>query len=243
MANNEYPRTPFLVKGAFIEFSERFIGPVPNIIIFQYNPTTLSRALSPWEPCSDKKDGGTKTAADKGCGTTQPFDPEETFNVNLLLDATDDLESSDPMALLGGVSDRLSAIEMLLYPQENSLVGDLLSAAGDALSGAAATLSVDQAKRGSIPITLFVWGPGRIVPVRLTSFTVEEEAFSPVLYPIRAKVNVGLRILHPSELENHPNAVARELAKVCYGFTKTQKEVWAAANLANAVQSALSLIP
>ena len=106
-----------------------------------------------------------------------------------------------------------------------------------------ASFSVAEAKRGTVPITLFVWGPGRIVPVRLTSFSVEEEAFSPILYPIRATVTVGLRLLHPSELANHPNEVARTIATTAYTFTRTQKQVLAAANIANTVESILGMLP
>lgn len=43
---------------------------------------------------------------------------------------------------------------------------------------------------------LFVWGPGRIFPVRVKDFQVEEQAYSPLLYPIRARVTVGLEVLN-----------------------------------------------
>lgn len=245
---SEFPRSPRLIKGAFVEFSERFLGPIPNIIIFQYNPTTLSRSLTPWTPGGNpaKADAGGAGGADsstrRASGTVQPSDPQETFTVKLLLDATDELEAGDPVSLVSGVADRLSAIELLLYPQEDSLLGGLLTGAVSALGGSA-SFSVAEAKRGTVPITLFVWGPGRIVPVRLTSFTVEEEAFSPILYPIRAQVSVGLRILHPGELENHPNEFARGLAKTAFQFTRTQKQVLGATNVANTVQSVLGMLP
>ena len=45
------------------------------------------------------------------------------------------------------------------------------------------------------PLTLFVWSKNRIVPVRITEFTINEEAFDPGLNPIRAKVSLGLRVL------------------------------------------------
>lgn len=243
---SEFPRSPRLIKGAFVEFSERFLGPIPNIIIFQYNPTTLSRSLTPWTPQSEEGEGGDSggagAATRRAVGTVQPFDPAETFTVKLLFDATDELETEDPISLISGVADRLSAIELLLYPQEDSLLGGLLTGTVSALGGSI-SFSVSEAKRGTVPITLFVWGPGRIVPVRLTSFTVEEEAFSPILYPIRAQVSVGLRILHPDELENHPNEFARELAKMAFTFTRTQKQFWGAANLANTVESVLGMLP
>jgi hypothetical protein len=44
-------------------------------------------------------------------------------------------------------------------------------------------------------LTLFVWSKTRVVPVRLTEFSVTEEAFDPDLNPIRAKVSLGMRVL------------------------------------------------
>lgn len=246
---SEFPRAPKLLKGAFVEFSERFIGPIPNVIIFQYNPTTMSRTLTPWAPGSgqDGEDDGApgsaaNVAATRAAGTAQPNDPEESFTLSLLVDATDELEAGDPISVISGVADRLSAMELLLYPQEDSLLGGLLTGTVSALGGSA-SFSVAEAKRGTAPITLFVWGPGRIVPVRLTSFTVEEQAFSPILYPIRATVSVGLRILHPSELDNHPNEFGKKIAQTAFTFTRTQKQVLGALNIANTVDSILGMLP
>jgi hypothetical protein len=39
-----------------------------------------------------------------------------------------------------------------------------------------------------------------VVPVRLTDFSVTEEAFDPSLNPIRAKVSLGLRVLSVDDL-------------------------------------------
>ena len=41
------------------------------------------------------------------------------------------------------------------------------------------------------PLTLFIWSKTRILPVRLTEFSITEEAFDPALNPIRAKVSLG----------------------------------------------------
>lgn len=47
---------------------------------------------------------------------------------------------------------------------------------------------------------LFVWSKSRIVPVRLTEFSITEEAFDPSLNPILAKVSIGLRVLSVDDL-------------------------------------------
>lgn len=227
-----YTRSPKLMKGALVELSEPFLGPIPNIIVFQYNPATVTRTLTPWQPPTEGEEG-----ADSGASSTaQPFDPGETFSLDLELDATDDLEEGDPVAVVTGVADRIAALEMLLYPVGDSLLGNLFGSLGGL---------VDVVPRGSVPVVLLVWGPGRIVPVRLTSFRVEEQAFSPTLYPIRAKVTVGLRVL-TEEAFNRPDrtlSVSEELAVAAYKFTRGQKEVLARLNLANSVDSILGMLP
>jgi len=236
---SNFPRSPKLLKGALVEFSERFIGPVPNIIIFQYNPETLSRSLNPWKlPEEDEEKPVEKKKQEKS--TAQPFDPDETFTLNLELDATDALEVPEmhPVAVISGVADRIAAMEMLLYPDKEG--SDLVGAIGDVLS---LTSEDEPEPRHSVPIVLFVWGPGRIVPVRLTSFSVEEQAFSTTLYPIRSKVSIGLSVLSPHDLKTHPNTISKEIAITAYDFTLAQKNLLAAANLANSVESILGMLP
>ncbi|MEO1625056.1 MAG: hypothetical protein AAFV25_07850 [Bacteroidota bacterium] len=214
------------------------MGPLPNTIIFQYNPATLSRTLQVWNP-----NGGSNGRASL---TAQPNDPPETFNLELQLDAADALEkpSSHPIAFVSGVADRIAAMEMLLYPQEEDLAGELLGAVNDALGGlfGGGNNSSRPPSRGTVPVVLFVWGPGRIVPVRLTSFTVEEQAFSPLLYPIRAKVTMGLQILSRKDFPCNLS-LSQEIAVGAFQWTRKQKQVLAAANTANTVESILGMLP
>lgn len=239
-----FPRSPKLVKGALVEFSERFLGPIPNVIIFQYNPESLSRTLEVWQPPEANE------SARSASLTAQPSDPPETFSLTLELDATDALEEpeSHPVAVVSGIADRIAAMEMLLYPEEGSLLGNLMGSVSGSLSGGGLSLGgsteVQPVPRGTVPVVLFVWGPGRIVPVRLTSFTVDEQAFSPLLYPILAKVTIGLKILTPKDFPcPAKRTVAQEIAVTAFEFTRTQKQVLAAANLANSVDSILGMLP
>jgi hypothetical protein len=240
---NDNPVAPRLVRGALIELSERFLGPVPNVILFQFNPETISRGFEAWSPPAE---GGAEEgeAAQRSAATAQPGDPIENITLSLVLDATDALETPDshPIQVVSGVADRLAALELLMYPQEDSLLGGLLTAAVSAFGGSA-SFSVSEAKRGSVPVLIFIWGIHRILPVRVTSFAVEEQAYSPILYPHRVKVSLGLRVLRPDDLANHPNEMARGIAQVAYTFTKKQREVWGAANLANAVESVQAMLP
>lgn len=255
---SNFSRSPKLLKGALIEFSERFIGPIPNVIMFQYNPESMTRSLEVWS--QDTSGSAGSTTSNDTSSTAQPFDPPETFTLALELDAADALEKpeSHPVAFISGVADRIAAMEMLLYPQADSLLGGLLGSITGSLSvgasvgggsgissgtGGAVSGGVQPASRGTVPVILFVWGPGRIVPVRLTSFSVEEQAYSPLLYPIRAKVSIGLKILTPKDFPQCHRKLSEDMAIAAFNFTRKQKEVLAAANMANSVESILGMLP
>jgi hypothetical protein len=266
-----HPNSPFLLKGALIYFGAPMLIPIPNIIIFQYNPETMTRSLTPWQPpqrdvtASYEGEGAarrvvTSTAeltAQQRLSLAQPYDPAETFSLVLELDATDALEHPEthPVAVATGVADRLAAIEMLMYPPGDSLLGGLMGSVSVSVSVSAGGLSVDggaaaqseQLQRQDAPIVLFFWGPGRIVPVRITSLSIEEQQFSPILYPTRAKATIGIRVLTLDDLVqatgDPATGAAAELARTCYQFTRGQKEVLATANLANAVESIVGMLP
>lgn len=254
-----YSRSPRLLKGALVEFSERFLGPIPNIIVFQYNPEKLSRALTVWQ--SPSGEAAVKTAP----AQAQPNDPPETISLELMLDAADDLEKPErhPIAYVSGVADRLAALEMLLYPEQQSLLAGLLGSVSASLGGGAGAVAAAGAAAGAairaiagikakpipaskVPVVLFVWGPGRIVPVRLQTFKVEEQAYSPLLYPIRATVSITMTLLTETDFpdtDDNKRTLSESIAVGAYKFTRKQKQVLAAANLANSAESILGMLP
>jgi hypothetical protein len=241
---SSYPGSPKLIKGALIEFSERFLGPIPNVIVFQYNPESMTRTLEVWSPAGSAGTSGNDVSGTYNASqTSQPHDPPETFTLVLELNATDDLEQPElhPVAFVSGVASRIAAMELLLYPQDGSLIPGLQQAVNTALSSAGG--GVKPAARGTVPVVMFVWGPGRMIPVRLTSFSIEEQAYSPQLYPIRAKVNIGLRVMAPKDFSACKLKPSEELAIALFKYTRKQKEILAASNLANDVESILSMLP
>jgi len=232
------------LKGALISFSSPLLIPIPNLIVFQYNPETMTRTLAAYvPPASD----GVK-APDKKLEQplSQPYDPEETFSLALELDAADALEkpASHPVAVLTGVADRIAALEMLMYPPDAAAGGLLGVSVSISLGGfsASASLTVDAIPNSKVPVVLLFWGPGLVVPVRITSFNVEEQAFSPILYPLRAKVTLGVKVLDANAFGDDDNLEVK-IAKACYTFTRKQRQALALANLANSVESILGMLP
>ncbi len=181
-----YTRTPRVMKGAIIGLD--LFNPLASVVIFQYNPASMTRSLSATTT------GGTSTA-----GRAEPLRlsgaPQETINVQVEIDATDQLEVQDPIATTLGIYPQLSAMEMLLYPKTASVI----------LNSALATAGVIEVIPPDAPMTLFIWGAARVVPVQLTSFGISEEAYDINLNPIRASVSLGLRVLSYNDFKpTHP---------------------------------------
>jgi hypothetical protein len=228
------------MRGALIEFTTTMLIPLPNVIIFQYNPETISHA---WTVPSPSPVAGNPLAV--------PGVPGETFSFTLLLDANDDVGSGNPIAIASGIYSRLAALEMLIFPTSVSPTAGLLgtvtasvsaggaSIGGSATSGAAAQ---PQVPVSVAPTVLFIWGPGRIVPVRVTALTVSEKIFDALLNPTHAEVQITLKVLTPDELQNLQGPLA-SVAQAAYAYTQGERQVLALANLAIAVGSIIGMIP
>ena len=96
-----------------------------------------------------------------------------------------------------------------------------------------------------MPVVLFIWGPGRIVPVRVTGLTVTEKLYNETLSPTHAEAQLSLRVLTPAELHavECDNDVVGNLATVAYDYTLALRQGLAVANLANAAESIIGMIP
>jgi hypothetical protein len=223
-------RSPKLQKGALVQIIPTLVDVEYKIVPFQYNPEKLSHTLTPWNPFEvDQTQRGAQSP------NVQPFDPKESFTLTLEIDATDDLEDSDPMAVESGIADRLAALQILTLPS-NGAHGNLRRG-----PQAPAGSTSEQAIRATVPVLLFVWGPGRILPVRITSFSVEETLFSPSLFPIQATVSLGLEILTPDVFRCNPD-VAAQRAIAAYEFTKQKENERAENHINNNVDAIRALL-
>ncbi len=174
-----FPGSPRILKGGLVLLDPDTFAVLPNgIIVLQYNPDTLTRTLK----IQGAEEGGDRSEALRLKGP-----PVETIKVDAEIDATDQLESPDqnPNTVQNGIFPQLAALETIIYPASTTLQNNFnLAQAG--------TLEIMPILA---PLTLFVWSANRIVPVRITDFSITEEAFDPTLNPIRAKVSLGLRVL------------------------------------------------
>lgn len=229
------------LRGALVEFTESFPLPVPNVILFQYNPETMTHT---WTPA---KTGGSNTP---GESPSNPLAitgfPEEQFSFTLAMDADDTVADgsavTSSLAQVSGVYPRLAALEMLLFPTAppgGGLIGSVSSALGLS-SGPAAGSPVPAAQ---LPTVLFVWGPGRIAAVRVTTLTITEKLFDgTLLIPTHAEAQVTLKVLTPQELQWVDGPLGT-LAKGAATYTQGLREALAIANLANSVESIIGMLP
>jgi hypothetical protein len=180
---------PRLVRGGIVTMDPD-TATVETVIALQYNPDSLSRTLQ-----IQATAGGQDGARVDALRLRGPA--VETIKLDAELDATDALELPDqnPLATQYGLHPQLAQLEMLVNPSVATLQRD------NALANAG-TLEIIPLEQ---PLTLFVWSKSRVAPVRLTDFSITEEAFDPNLNPIRAKVSLGMRVLNVDDLGfDHP---------------------------------------
>jgi hypothetical protein len=177
-----FPNSPRVLKGGIVLIDAETAA-VRRIIVLQYNPDTLSRTLQP----QTVKESGDRAEAMRLTGP-----PVETIKLDAEIDATDQLEFPDQNGTVVefGIQPQLAALETIVYPAS----AQLLSNNSLARAGMLEILPMMAA------LPLFIWSKSRIVPVRITDFSITEEAFDPALNPIRAKVSLGMRVLSVTDL-------------------------------------------
>jgi hypothetical protein len=236
------------LKGALVSFMPTFIGSLPNVIVFQYNPETMTHNWTAAGQAPTGPKAGTDPMAADGI-------PGESFSFKLSLDARDMIADGAAnrvaagLATASGVYARLAALEMLQYPS-GAFDGGLLGTVSASISAAGVGLSASRGASGQkasvprseVPTVLFVWGPQRVVPVRVTALSITETMYDALLNPIQAEVSITLRVLTPDELA----AVTGEMktvALVAYNYSQGLRQVQAAANLADSAAAILGMLP
>ncbi len=236
------------MKGALVSFMPTFIGSLPNVIVFQFNPETITHTWSAAAGAPPDPNAGVDPMAAKGV-------PGETFSFSLAVDAGDMIADGDSnpvgagLAVVSGVYTRLAALEMLQYPS-GSFDGGLLGTVSASISVGGVSLSASGAGAGAnadiprseVPTVLFVWGPQRIVPVRVTALTITEKLYDALLNPTHADVQITLKVLTPEELVKVESELGT-VAKVAYAYSQGLRQLQALANLGDSAASIIGMLP
>lgn len=187
------PITPgALTKGALVRVDST--GQQTEIP-FQYNPASIRRTLQP------------RTLGGEAGGHSEVIRfsaaPTETFSMQIEIEglaAAD--ESPNKTLTTQGIFPNLYALEVLMYPDLDSITSATQALAQGALEIAPAT----------VPLVLLVLGPQRVVPVMISGYEVVEQLFSPTLNPLRAVVDLTVRVLSYSDVVSTSPAYSRFIA-------------------------------
>jgi hypothetical protein len=178
-----FPNSPKVVKASLVLIDPKSAA-VRRIITLQYNPDSLSRSF---QVQAVDGEGNNRSHAMRLKGP-----PVESYKLDAEIDAADQLEfpQQNRATIEHGIQPQLAALELLLYPTSRQLT------ANNSMANAG-TLEILPMET---PLAIFVWSKNRILPVRVTDFSITEEAFDPSLNPLRAKVSIGLRVLSVDDL-------------------------------------------
>jgi len=172
--------SPRILKGGIV-LIDPDTSAVLRIITLQYNADTLTRTLA----AKSLKESGDRSEALRLTGPAV-----ETIKLEAEIDATDQLEAADAQTTQLGIHPQLAALETIVYPSSARLTSN----------NSLASSGVLEIVPMQTPLTLFIWSKNRIIPVRLTDFSITEEAFDTALNPLRAKISLGMRVLSVDDI-------------------------------------------
>jgi hypothetical protein len=168
-----FPGSSKVQKGSFLIYDQT--APEGKTIVFQYNPDTIVYRIH--QPPGKSMEGAA----------------QESIQITLEFDASDALEETEPndLATQNGLHPILSALRLLLEeePGQNRSLFDRL-------------LGI-QRRSNQDRLILFTWGNTKVVPVRVTSITITEEAFDTKLNPLRARVELSMKVLTASDVSQN----------------------------------------
>lgn len=218
----------YLLRGALIEYGTDFLGPIPNVVIFQFNPESLTRTIQiPPRP--------TGSGARETSSAGEP--PVEKFTIKVQFNAADALDGNNPLARTMGLGPQLAALEKMARPATKGLLGAALDAIGDALGLGGGSDPTQSIPREKYPRILFIWGLTRVLPVIIESLSITEQQYDFLLNPVQAEVSVGLAVVPPGFCSDDT------VGKGAFTYSETAKEAMAVLNLANTISQAAEVIP
>lgn len=224
-----------MLRGALVEYGSNFLGPLPNVVVFQFNPEQLARTIT-----IPQRSGAASAASRTSERRQAEAPPLESFTVTAHFSAADDLGKGGAAAAIPrvfGISPQLAALEKMVYPSNilGGLLGEAIDAIGDALGGG--DTPERPVPREQLPRILLIWGLTRILPVTINSMTITEQRFDFLLNPVQAQVEIGLEVI--SDLSSGSD----DIGEGALAYTQTVKEAQASLNLVKAVELVVDIIP
>jgi len=225
------------VRGALIEYSGQFIGPLPNIVVFQFNPEQIARTIT---IAGSEGGGADRSQRAQTERSTAAGPPTEDFTVTIALSAAEEFGQPGPFTGVTrtfGVGPQIAALEKMVYPAGGGgLIGMVVDAVGAALSSAAGKQAEKPIPPEALAKLLFIWGPTRVLPVSIRSIRITEQEYDNTLSATKAEVELGLRVANVPASDDL-------IAQGALLYTRTVKEVQVVAQMARGIASLPSIVP
>ena len=230
----------YLLRGALVEYNSQLMGPIPNVVFFQFNPEQFARTIQIAEPPASGASGRTRRREP----AQATHAPTESFTLAAHFSAADDLGRGGALSVvprLFGVGPQLAALEKMAYPPGpvGGAIGQAVDAIGSALGigGGNRAPASRPTPRETLPRLLLVWGAARVLPVRIKSLAITEQQFDAFLNPVQAEVQLGFDVLSfaPSSTDT--------VGKGALLYSRAIKDAQVVANLQKAIESTVELIP
>ena len=209
-------------RGFLIEYG---LSIPPLVLSFEFNPRTISRSRSITVKTGDLP--GNRG----GYGFLSPLETPraaqgvtmepETFSITILLDATDRMDEGNAIASAVGVQPEIDMLRSMVEPKVQGPLGLSL------LGGLGAISPRALSHREHPSVLLFIWGAS-VLPVFLTSISIDEQAHLPSLLPYRAEADLGMRVI--------------ESANLFYDIEKIRQTAGAIVHLATEVEAGIEAV-
>ncbi len=227
------------LRGALVEYSGQFLGPIPNIVIFQFNPESITRTLRIPETASTDNSVANRPRRETHAAEAPPT---EEFSITAQFSAHDDLGAGGAVSVvphLFGVGPQLAALEKMVYPPATpgGLIGAAVDAIAGAIGGGGASAPTRPVPRTPVPRILFIWGLAKVLPVRIKSLSITEKQYDFLLNPIEAEVQIGLAVAP------EPPTASDPVGHGAFVYSRMLKDTQATLNLAKVIEFAVDLIP
>lgn len=213
----------FLLRGALVEYGAGLGARIPNIVIFQFNPDTITRTIE----IPPKPTGAALREANQAGDI-----PVERISLTAQFTTHEPNTRLKPLSLAVGIGPQLAALEKMARP--GGPVSDLLDKAVDKIAQAIKggdSKPAQRIPRQAYPRLLFVWGATRVLPVTIDSMSIVEKQHDALLNPTLADVTLGLTVIAPDPCSDDV------IAKGAYTYSAYVRDTLAAVNPAeNAVQ-------
>lgn len=215
----------YLLKGALVEYNIGLASRIPNIVVFQFNPETITRTLEvPARP------SGASLREVNQAGEI----PVEKISLVAHFSAQEEVARMNPISAVAGIGPQLAALDKLVRPigPISGLINKAVDKIGSLVGGGdgAATQSIP---REAYPRLLFVWGATRVLPVTIDSLSVVEKQYDALLNPTLAEASITMTAITPDPCSSDP------IAKGAYTYSQYARDALA---LSNTYESTLQIL-